>query len=509
MSIQNCLATYGCSSSVKKPIGADPPIGAIYTPYVKVTVGGQVLLMSGNNSSPVNPHHAMITSFQYGCQSGTGGCGATIEVIDEGGITYEKVYQALNKDITKTQDNTQGVPGCSVEFGWVVTNCEGVSNRFTNLSEPSFPGGGGGPIQLLPRKLNATFDGGLVKFILECTDLFSGRSADGRLENNIGTEDGKVALKPALQETFLQKDPKFASVNFYRSDGSTFNFTNKDGGKEGYFSVHNMDQETDIGCARKWVNNTLTDNDKGVLIIYNPNDGGVVFLEDPENNDGCCDKKRNVGTYIVNGGNESPVISFNPSFDWIIGSNSGSGGVASGATSAEGTEDKVKAKEKDGCKQNTGVQSQFLSSSNKFHWQHPDEQAFRTGVTFTEHSNATKSYEMVVPIEAELKILGDPRLVNPLFLTAKWISIVVIDPYYIKKDTSSGDSCSWLTESNCNPILSNKKWMIMGADHQLTSGSYVTTLKVKLAAPGVDTCAGAGLGDCGEPTNASATKPNK
>jgi hypothetical protein len=502
MSIKECLQTYACNDLKK------PPKGATYTPFIEVTINGEVLLMSGNASSPPSNNRAMINSFQYGASAGTGGCGCVIEAVDEGGTAYRKIADAINKDITKTRDE---IKNFNLEFGWKITDCNGITKKITNIRGGEGPPA---PIRLLPIKINTNFDGGLIKFTLECVDTITARSADNRLEKNIGSEDGKVALKKALEELFLNKDPKFTSIRLRRAlphpDGSDFVFNNKYGGKDGYWSVHSMDQETNVGCARKWINNTLTDNEKGILIMYNQEDGGVILLEEPDIDVKNCCGTGNLGTYIVNGGNESPVISFNPSFHWILSSNSGSGGVASGASSADGGDDKVKADEtKNNNLQNTGTQTNYLSSNNKFHHQHPDNHASNTNETNTKHNNATKPYEIKSNIEAELKIIGDPSFVNPVLFTGRWVSIVVINPHYIAQDSKKG-GCSWIVESNCNETLSNKQWMITGVDHQITSGSYVTTLKVYLTAPGVDKGVEKGLG-CNGPKfkNISNTKVEK
>lgn len=484
MSIQDCLSTYGCELQDR------PKEGAVYTPYVKVIVGGETLLLSGNASAPIDEqkHHAMITSFQYGAQAGTGGCGCIIEVVDEGGVMYTKIWRALSKDITKTAEDAMK---CQVIFGWIIKNCDGTEESVTNLDANDFPDGGGGPIHLIPRKMNASFDGGLVKFTLECVDTFAARSTESRLESNIGTEDGKVGMRAAQEEMFTEKDPSTTKVDFIDKTGrGPLKFRGDP--DQGYFSVNNMDQESNVSCGRKWMNNTLSQENNGILLMYDPRFACTSFYEDPRAYLECCGQGH-LGTYVVNGGNNSTVISFSPSTDWNFGANTGTGGVGSGGGSA----DNVKQKESDGIVQ-TGTQSQHLADGNQWHFSHPPDHASDSSFVYQQHNDATKDYEgMIAPVSAELKIIGNPTWVNPLFLTSHWISIVVINPYYIKGDTSTGDKCEWLAESNCNPILSNKKWLIQGIDHQITSGSYFTTLKVHLATPGVDIPAGEPLGGVG------------
>lgn len=479
---RDCL-DLGCRSKSDLPID-----GAIYTPYVKVTIGGKDFLLTGNASSPSNSNRAMITSFQYGGGTGTGNCGGTIEVADEGGTTYERVYEELSKDLTT---NVEDGKKCSIEFGWKIKKCDGTSELFTNLNADAFPDGGGGKLNLILHKFNTTFDGSLVKYNIEFRDGFA-KADQNRLESNVGTEDGKSGFKNAMEQLFTEYDPKLAGVEFISSSGQRKLFDPKNPGMggfkfkgnpvQGYFSVFNMDQEANIACGRKWLNSTLTAEDKGILLMFDPSTFNAVCYEDPSDYSNCCGNGY-LATFVVNGGNNSQVISFSPSFDWNYGANSGSGGVASGGSSS----DVVKQEEDEGFV-NAGVQSQHLPDGNMWHFSNPQNHVFEASENFNKHNKATRPWEgMIQNITAELKIMGNPRWANPLFLTSKWISIVVINPYYIESDTSSGGNCGWLTKSNCNPILSNKAWQITGIDHQITSGSYFTTIKVFLPAPGITT----------------------
>jgi len=59
------------------------------------------------------------------------------------------------------------------------------------------------------------------------------------------------------------------------------------------------------------------------------------------------------------------------------------------------------------------------------------------------------------------------------------MAIVVLNPAVIR-------GCKWLAEQPINEILSNRAWQIMGVDHQITDGKYVTTFKVMLPSPNAD-----------------------
>jgi len=452
-----------------------PKPGSVFTPYVRLAVAGENILLTGNDSSPISPiNRAVITSLQYGTSAGTGACGAKIEITDEGGVVYRKIFHALNKTINN-DPSENAKDKCKLTFGWVVSSCDGTKEMIVNDTKTWREGGGQVALQIM--SMTTTFEGNLIKFIIEATDLFV-NSSNTRLEKNIGTEDGTVDLKTAIRQTFTEKSPKFSKVDFLNAamdEKKEFDFTNKDGGKRGYKSVHTLDQESNISCTRKWLNQTETAGGKGCLIMYNPHDCSCVILEDPAEN------AKSLGTYVVNGGNNSPVISFNPTLKWFMGSNAGKGGASSGSSSGDcgikpvGENDKDK---KTGIEPAGGQTALGNPQSGKL-WRDNNEATERGNETHTKNYDANKVYEVADTISAELKIFGNPHLVNPLFLTAKFISIVVINPYYVNE-------CTWISESNCNSILSNKNWIVLGADHQITSGQYVTTLKVSLPAPGIN-----------------------
>ena len=485
---------------------------AVFTPMVELTINGKVILLEGNESSPQTDNRACITSFQYGTSTGTGGCGIKVEGIDTEGSTYRAIVEALNKDMTKVHSKDQGhgmgKPGCAVEFGWRMQDCDNVKRKITNLThgDPWPPAGKSAKINLVPMTLQTNFDGGSIKFILEATDGFI-RSAENPHETAEGTDEAKKTLTEAIKAEFEEKDPKFNKVRFDDRNGAPFEFNVEDGFKDGYVSTHQSEQESNVTCTRRWLNDTTTDGGKGFLILYNPEDAGIVILEDPQSKE--C-KAGSVATYVVNGGNQSAVISFTPSITWPLGGHSGSGGMmAAGSEDRHGEE--VKAEEQPGLQPTGSQMSPGLHTSQDL-WRNKEGQAERTKVTMRANMLAEKPYTVQTAISAEIKVFGNPRFVNPVFLTGKWISIVVLEPRYISADTVTGGSCEWVSTTNCNPVLSNKKWMITGVDHQITSGSYVTTLKVFLPAPNNEVKDDEPLGGdgCGtEMTNAGAGKPKK
>lgn len=502
-----CLSSYQCGG-VKKTVDVDlskPGIygAAVYTPFIEITFRGtEQFLVVGNHSSPPFNHKAMITSWQYGTSTGTGGCGMKVEITDEGGYLYNQIVQGLNKDLTKVLSPTTGAGGCFCRFGWIVKNCDGSTDTIHN--EQFSCQEGGGTLSFLPMNVETNFEGGVIKFVLEATDLFV-RSFDARLQEQFGDDANKMPIKDALREVFTQRDPKFNNVRYFNKEGQEGLEFKSENMEDGYKSTHQAEQESNVSCARKWLNSTRSKDDKGCLIIYDPCNNDVIIHEDP-NSEKCCDKS--IGTFVVNGGNKSPVISFNPSIKWPIGVNAGSGGTPSG--SATGASDYKSSEDKPTPSriQDTGVQTSPNIQGDQNLWRNPEDQPLKTRDNMTVHNKATKVYEQVEAIEAELKVMGDPRWVQPVFLTGKWLSLVVIDPYYLAED---GNGCEWISNPTCNAILSNKKWMIMGVDHQITSGSFVTTFKIQLLTPNVNYPGGAPFGGCGTevPEESEPTPPRK
>jgi hypothetical protein len=116
------------------------------------------------------------------------------------------------------------------------------------------------------------------------------------------------------------------------------------------------------------------------------------------------------------------------------------------------------------------------------------------------------------PIEAELVVLGDEKIVKPSLCLFRNIHIVFINPYFIfeaqpEEDPDTGDmvdqsdDCGdWLSRPACNPVLSNKAWLVRNITHRIQDGKFTTTFSVYLAAPGVELDKGApvgGGGSCG------------
>lgn len=474
----DCLSKYGCP-----PITTPPP-GAVYAPFVELrfAVNGNQILTVGNSSSPPD-NNAAIKSFQYGFGVANMGCGFQIEVLDQGGTFYRSLMQVLNKTVSLSLEDTKN---CTVRFGWVLRSCDGTNTLITNEDN-------GEKLLFLPSTMQTQFENGLIKINFEGSS-YSARYAETRNVKTLGSQDNKMPLREALTRLFTQYDPKVQAVLFKTRDGKETDkfFKNSDGGDDGPKGVWPMDQQNAPAIARKWLSGITTKNDLGILMLYDPTGPNVIFQENPTDS-ACCTKS--IGTYIANGGNCSPVISFTPQINWIHSMSPAGGGATGGAATGDSKE-LIKPTINI---ERVGSQSGPPVQQHEWMWRQPGEMATKNAKALAAHLEANGKYELPSSIEGELKIIGRPDLAYPADLTGHTVAIIVINPFYTS-------SCKWITASNCHHVLSNKHWEVKGVSHHIQNGSYITNIKVSLPAPNVDIDSGDPLGgpDCGDETFANS-----
>jgi hypothetical protein len=468
-----CLSTYNCREPFR------PYRDAILAPYVSIGFGGDFKEITvGNDSSPPD-NHAMILSMEYGVSEGNG---VKIEILDEEGGKFRRVIDRLNKSIALADNNSNRM---FLEFGWIKQDCQGNISRDVTTYY-------GGILAFLLMSIEVNFEGSKIRYSITGKDL-GDRIAENRLEKNEGREDHKKSLKQAISDMYKNNYPRVKNIKFIKSDESTWNFKNSDGGPNGPYAVWTTDQQNALAVSRKWIAPLSTRDDRGVLIRTDPTDpDSLIFLEDPipgpDENPDCC--KTNVGTFIVNGGNCGDVISFTPSFSWVLANNGGSGGGAGGGASGNNVKNEGR---KDSNKEKVGVQTHIIASQNATMYRPNDQIIPKEQDANANHDDAVRIQENKSAIEAELKIIGNPIFAHPFKFIAKSVSIIVVNPFSI----IGGGDCMWLAQPPCNEILSNKAWMIKGINHQIRGGSYVTIIKLFLAAPNSEVEIGEPLGGIG------------
>lgn len=468
----DCLATYNCFGSPEKP----QPRSANLTPFVRLGFGGESREITTGNNSSLPDNRAVIKSMDYGFSDG--GVGITLEIIDQDGSDFKNFVKRLSKTLAYNKDRDL----MFVEFGWIRQDCYGLITVNTTNNH-------GGTLSFLPKAAETTHEGSIVKIKLTGTDLFD-RIAEQRIERNLGTEDNKITLKDAIRKLFRENEPHIDKIEFRKAIGGNtdcgeeWGFKVDDGGCDGPKAVWSTEQQNALAVCRRWLSPFTTRDGKGVVIQWNPTDFNLVLLEDPtpakDEKFDCC--TNNLGTFIVNGGDCSNVISFTPTINWTLAYNSASGGGgAAGATATT-----VKSQDNKEDKEKSGVQTTIVADNNATMYRPADQIPVKIATAERAHSKACRIHELPSSINAELKIQGDPSFAFPIGnsgVIGKNITIIVISPFYITK-TDSG--CDWLAQPVCHPVLSNKNWTIIGMNHQIADGSYTTTLKVVLATPNND-----------------------
>lgn len=216
--------------------------------------------------------------------------------------------------------------------------------------------------------------------------------------------------------------------------------------------------------------------------------------------------------------NCSPVLSFNPNikYNFILASRAG-------GTSSTVTGEKIKASAaRTVCSQTGSGRGNRTGVPNPTNG--IDQSANVSQQTQENVLLHTAANLITFAIEADLKVQGDPSdyYCSPIFGYGRTVGIVFINPFFLiqpSMDDSAcpcwaqvgcnpkfgGEGCNTCTTTNsaCNDILTNKGWFILGADHQIREGSYVTTIKLILPAPGAE-LNDAQPGSPGEPVHLGA-----
>lgn len=204
--------------------------------------------------------------------------------------------------------------------------------------------------------------------------------------------------------------------------------------------------------------------------------------------------------YIVNGGNCSPVLAFNPVVRWhfLLGLKAGGYVLPTSGTVSKTTE----ALNSTGCAVSGGRSMVEQPKANQPAMGEQNEAAAATQQAAILHTAGNLG---ITAIEAELRVQGDPSpwLCSPIFGFARCVGIIFINPFFLQEDPE-GDCPQFMqtTSSLCNNFLTNKAWWIKGVEHQIKEGSYITTIKLSLPAPGAELKFGAGPGSAGPATGA-------
>jgi hypothetical protein len=463
--------------------------GAIYTPFVEMQFSGNAKLTVGNHSAAGN-NMAAITSFTYGFGKATNH-GIEIEIIDHGATLYPQIVDLANKTIDEIDPNVNSSgSNVLIDFGWILRGTDDATFRYTVNSLTGYKIGG------IINDIDQTYEGGNMKITIKIGAAWC-KTMMVKHNRSIFSEDAKGSLKEALRKLFTEHDPKFAGVKFLRTndkgdyDNKEWNFKTSDQGPDGPKGTWPMNESNPYATACSWLQNITTDADKGIVIAYDNINNLVLFLEDNFNEKSVIG--RNIATYIVNGGNCGPVLSFSPKINWAKGLQDGSGATAGGAASGDNSRT---IKPSDEVEKKVGHTVYCSGQEHDFQWRSPDQipQKASNGLSKHSEANTRKGIGAIVKsgLTAELKVVGDPFFysLKDHCLGAS-LCLFVINPFYIN---GNAGNYQWITTSNCNLLLTNKNWFVEEISHQISGGTFVTTLNLSLATPNIDLDARANLG---------------
>lgn len=472
--VSECLD--GCSQCCCPPLNI-PFDDLVMTPFVEVKVIGNGQTVSvGNNSSPPN-NHAVISSFKYGnTTSNSGGCMMEIEIVDEAGSKIQNFFDRMATIACPQLISSRF--WITATWGWIATNCDGTSRPIASTTHT---------VQMI--SLDVVYGKGVTKFAVKGIDQLELMKDAGNF-GTLGTDTRPVHLKDAIRELVTQNGCNVSFMRAGSTDRDAWGFNV--GGRQGPLGSWRKSGNNFIQTILSWISPFRTDADKGVNFCFNSRrEGGtldeLILWESDVPNPGervnpCS---RTIGTFIVNGGSRSPVIDFSPTMNWTWA------GSSTGGTMNQGGKDASIEKPNVNMGQCGGPQDQATwrpgqPTFGALTSQAVDAYGIAGATEEIRKSTAQHSKANPTPksVEAELRIQGQPALSDPVYLRGKSLSLIVVQPFHHQ---ATGDGCGeWLQTEPCNKILSNRAWLIMGSGHEIKSGSYTTTIKIRLDAPGAD-----------------------
>jgi hypothetical protein len=445
--------------------------GENISPFVHLSLGkygfrkGEWISVGNISTSETFHSEAVIKSFEIGSSDGVS---CSVEILDERGGAFDRSVREMFVGLQTKKGESEGSGLAALWWGWVITNCDTGATRLEKA----------GPIYLSMIKMQVTFSGGKVKYKIDCKDIISG-TKDITSEDSIwGDDENPMGIKDALKNMMEDTDPKI-NIKWLNKDGkSDVEFRDN---PKAVWETNGLDKLSSIA---QWLENFVTTNDRGIIPIwdYTKIKPTLLLVEAPDLE---VQENRNKfkGIYIVNGGKNSNVISFNPTFNWpaFYEFASDTGGEAGNPASGKmewKNDESVKPKNKKS--ENLGKR-QTVTTNRAAQWVHGKKAPEKINKNQVISSKAGAVINSAGPIEAELKIQGtvEERFWHPQPNIGGHAHIVLINPFHLR--SSSG--CEWLAEPVCNDMFTSKKWMIMGVSHSIKEGSFTTTLKVKLMPP--------------------------
>jgi hypothetical protein len=440
---------------------------------------------------------ASIKSLHYEVnQSGT----ATVDIVDASGDDFVNFYSSLftNGCLPGTGRPRRGQPQSlrvSLDFGWIFTGSTGVTTIYSN----TFANGGqferktGPHLYFNLMKIDVNYEGGIWKYKVELkgADAPNGRRSASR---TYGKSNQLVTLIDAASKHLSGdcKDPQIPNrVKTIRknADGtwSSFKFENSTpNGPKGVYPGFNDDP---LSAIRKNLDSVVTDRGRGVYMFYNVADESqtLYLVEGHFENckgarggiNGC--KTNFLGTYVVNGGDISPVISFSPKLEINATPTTNRGSVSAGSTRSRSIKIPECGEGDSQAQNGATIVTQTAVRENQLNSATPKELPNKIAKTARASIEAAKSIMPTIQgITADLTIQGDPRLVWPHQTTACYISVIFVNPFSLKQTFAVPNKVegNWLASPPTNSLLSQSSMLVQAIEHDISDGKWETKLKI-------------------------------
>lgn len=388
-----------------------------------------------------------------------------------------------------------------------------------------------GPLYFLPREIKPTMQNG--RFIFEITGVDLMRMANEQKYSNTypenGTTDPQIRFRqavellcedatPGMDIDFLalplvEGDP-FQPLNFWMPPGEATDPPLMHSPTDGPLGQWACNNKNLIEVIKDWLVHTRADDGtcegseygKGILLNWDNRcpTPRLLMWADPyptcqrAYSDGRC-----IGTYIVNGGKCSPVVKFEPDMKWIFNAAMKSGGNMTPATGTARQMDSGGASRLN-CNTSGGRENRNMPDVPDSALARNPETAQDITIDNTRMHTRTNAIQGMLPIEATLVVQGDPTIGSIYESIGKSIGLVVINPFFIRDEDDvvpfqRTPGCPYwdtlvrqengggaLSQQVVNEVLTNRNWYIKGVSHSIKEGSFQTTYKIFLPAPGAD-----------------------
>ena len=469
--LANCVGKSDCDGPLKKPLDCEGLAPWVICDFLQCdNIKGASVAATVGGFDPAAKQEALIKSFSYGFDDGVG---CKLEIFDRKGSTFGYFFEKLNKEFAGANKNYR----MRIKFGWTCSTCPGIYNKNPRLESKCR--------YFLPHTIQKVYEKGAFKYIIEGIDTMQ-VAFQGKDDKVQGFDDKKMLLKEAVKQVYAQYDPPVI-VEFVRPTACQTQFETiaepfvDDAGKPATGAWKTTARDP-MSAVADWKKDYVTDAGFGLAPRWDNGkaDPTIKYVEqgcDSELNATCC------YTYIVNGGKYSPVIAFNPEINWPFQAAENMGGGAGSTASGESIKRNRTQTNSQGCTviipvdENQGERTAIPPGNEAVENHGPDNAQRASDQSINAHTQANKT---LYPMKAEMRVQGDPAMDNPMEWKTRKLSIVLINPFWPVENAGGGFCPDFLATPVCNPIFTNKNWIIEAVSHDIKEGSFVTTIKMYL-----------------------------